>query len=97
MARTVQETTVLKATEIRVTSFRGANRQPAGGWVTFSDGKFYGFGLNIEGTEFTFRVPSKGHWPTRYNVSLPKRSKAIQVAIDEGTNVDMSPIKVTLG
>jgi hypothetical protein len=84
----------LTATEVRVISHSGANKQPSGGYATFSDGKYLGFGLDHRSGEYTFTTYAGAK--TRHGLRLPKRAKALVAALDDGRNVDASPIKIVL-
>lgn len=91
----VMTTKELTATKVRVYSHQGSNKQPSSGAVTFSDDKYFGFFIN-HGTgeyEFTTYAGKK----SRGGLRLPKREKALVAALNDGRNVDASPIKVTLG
>lgn len=90
MARAPKE---LKATEVRVITTRGGNNQPAGGWVTFSDGKHLGWGLYGKDPEISFTIYGKNG---RRSARLPKREAALLKALDSGEGVDSSPIKISL-
>ena len=72
----------MNITNLRIACYTGANRRPAGGDVTFEDGKSYGWtvhGITGEIVLFVYRRTAGVTYEASFK--SPKRSAAIAAAI----------------
>jgi hypothetical protein len=79
---------------VRVISTHGANGAPAGGYITFADGTFWGFDWNFFDKRYTFATYKTKN--KRSGLVLPKRETALIAALNDGSVIDSKPIEVKL-